>query len=75
MQPIGDDMIVGDELEHCSAEDLVAACRHLEDLEIFAGQRSRLHPGPGWATVLLILRRELAAARLEMHKQGLDEGR
>ena len=29
-----------------SLEDLIVAARHLEDLEIFVGQRSRLHPRP-----------------------------
>ena len=46
-----------------SLEDLVVAARHLEDLEIFVGQRSRLHPGPGWAVVLDILRQDLASLR------------
>ena len=50
-----------------SLEDLVVAARHLEDLEIFVGQRSRLHPGPGWDVVLRILRRDLAMVRRELH--------
>ncbi len=51
---------------HQPREDLIAGARHLEDLEIFVGQRSRMHPGPGWALVLGILRRELETVRTEL---------
>ncbi len=56
---------MADDLADQTIEDLIAAIRHLEDLEIFAGQRSRMHPGPGWALVLTILRRELENVRAE----------
>lgn len=59
------------ELADLSLEDLVAACRHLEDLDVFVGQRSRMHPGPGWAPVLDMLRRDLDAVSAEMHRRGV----
>jgi hypothetical protein len=52
-----------------SHEDLIAGARHLEDLEIFVGQRSRMHPGPGWALVLSIVRRELVTVRTELRRR------
>ena len=61
----GVDETVGD----AALEDLVLAVRHLEDLEIFVGQRSRMHPGPGWDVVLRILRRDLAAVRAELRSR------
>ena len=51
--------------------ELLAAARHLEDLEVFAGQRSRLNPEPGWKLVLEILRRELAAVVVELRQMGV----
>ena len=53
--------------------DLLAAARHLEDLEVFAGQRSRLHPEPGWDLVLEILRRELAGVVGELRQLGVTK--
>ena len=47
-------------------EDLEAGAVHLEDLEIFVGQRSRMHPGPGWAVALAMVRRDLAEVRTEI---------
>ena len=60
-------------LEDHSREDIFVAVRHLEDLEIFVGQRSRLHPGPGWAAVLEILRRDLDQMRAELRRRDIDE--
>ncbi len=54
-----------------SPDDLIAACRHFEDLEVFVGQRSRMHPGPGWAAVLRILAKDLAAVRSEMRLRDM----
>jgi hypothetical protein len=67
-------MIVGGvtiQLETQSRDDVIAAGRHLEDLEIFVGQRSRLHPGPGWDIVLQILRQDLALVRAELVGRGI----
>ena len=50
-------------------EELRAVVVHLEDLEIFVGQRSRLHPGPGWATALAMVRRNLADALAEVGRR------
>ena len=50
-------------------EDLVAAVRQFEDLDIFVGQRSRLHPGPGWALTLSLIRRELEVLRLDLQSR------
>ncbi len=58
-------------LEREGPDDLVAACRHLEDLEVFVGQRSRMHPGPGWALLLRILARDLAEVRSELLVQNI----
>ena len=52
--------MVAHDLEQYDFNELVAAGRHLEDLEIFVGQRSRLHPGDGWAATLCMLRSDLA---------------
>ncbi len=52
--------------EQVDLDDLIAACRHLEDLEVFVGQRSRVHPGPGWTAVLHILARNLDEVRSEL---------
>lgn len=46
-------------------EDVQAAIVHLEDLEVFVGQRSRLHPGPGWDIALGLVRRDLALLQAE----------
>ena len=54
------------DLAGCSLEDLEAAIRHMEDLDVFVGQRSRMHPGPGWATALEMVRRDLALLRTEL---------
>lgn len=51
--------------------DLIAAGRHLEDLEIFVGQRSRMHPGAGWAATLDVLRSDLAEVRVEIAERKL----
>ena len=51
--------------------ELVAAGRHLEDLEIFLGQRSRMHPGAGWAAALAILRSDLAEVQAELVERKL----
>ena len=47
-------------------EELQAASVHLEDLEIFVGQRSRMHPGAGWAIALALIRRDLTDVRAEI---------
>lgn len=54
------------DLRACPIEELRAASIHLEDLDIFVGQRSRMHPGPGWATALAMIRRDLAAVKAEI---------
>ena len=54
------------DLTDCGLDDLEAAARHLEDLDIFVGQRSRMHPGPGWAIALEMVRRDLAVLRAEL---------
>jgi hypothetical protein len=54
------------DLGTCAIEDLEAGAVHLEDLEIFVGQRSRMHPGPGWALALAMVRRDLADVRTEL---------
>ncbi len=56
-------------MDEPSLEDLAVAARHFEDLEIFVGQRSRLHPGPGWAVVLHILRRDLDMVRAQLRER------
>ena len=59
----------------CSIADLKAASVHLEDLEIFVGQRSRMHPGPGWAVTLAIVRENLASVRRQLAARGAGAGR
>jgi hypothetical protein len=54
-------------------EDLEAASVHLEDLEIFVGQRSRMHPGPGWAVALAMVRQDLAEVRAEIALRSVAE--
>ena len=54
------------DLQGYSLEDVAAAARHLEDLDVFVGQRSRLHPGPGWELALRLVRRDLALAQAEL---------
>lgn len=58
-------MLTDIDLRSCSLEDVAAAVRHLEDLDVFVGQRSRLHPGPGWALTLRLVRRDLALLQAE----------
>ena len=58
-------------LEREAPDDLIAACRHLEDLEVFVGQRSRMHPGPGWALLLRTLARDFAEVRSELLLQDI----
>ena len=58
------------DLEGYDLEELVAAGRHLEDLEIFVGQRSRLHPGAGWAATLAVLRSDLAEVQAALAQRG-----
>ncbi len=57
------------DLAACGMDDLEAATRHMEDLDIFVGQRSRMHPGPGWATALEMVRRDLALLRAELTRR------
>jgi hypothetical protein len=52
---------------------LLGAARHLEDLEVFAGQRSRMHPEPGWDLVLEALRRELHVVVQELRCLGVTK--
>ena len=59
--------------ENRDLRELLAAARHLEDLEVFAGQRSRLNPEPGWELVLAILRRELPAVVVELRQMGVTK--
>ncbi len=54
------------DVQNSSMEDLNAARMHLEDLDIFVGQRSRMHPGPGWALALAMVREDLAIVRREL---------
>ncbi len=61
-------------LSSACAEDLRAAVVHLEDLEIFVGQRSRMHPGPGWAVALAMVREDLAMVQRQLRIRGLDGG-
>ena len=58
-------------LECEGLQDLVAAYRHLEDLQVFVGQRSRMHPGPGWALLLRVLARDLDEVRSELLLQKI----
>ncbi len=53
-------------LRSYSLEEVAAAARHLEDLDVFVGQRSRLHPGPGWELALRLVRRDLELAQAEL---------
>ena len=65
--PCGSKSLTADtDLTACALEDLEAGAVHLEDLEIFVGQRSRMHPGPGWALALAMVRRDLAQVRTEL---------
>ena len=59
-------MTADTDLSAQTIEDLEAGAVHLEDLEIFVGQRSRMHPGPGWAVALAMVRRDLAEVRTEI---------
>ena len=59
-------MTADTDLSAQTIEDLEAGAVHLEDLEIFVGQRSRMHPGPGWAVALALVRRDLAEVRTEI---------
>ena len=60
-------MISGEaDLQAETLGNLDAAAVHLEDLEIFVGQRSRMHPGPGWAVALAMVRRDLAEVKAEI---------
>jgi hypothetical protein len=54
-------------------QQLLGAARHLEDLEVFAGQRSRMHPEPGWDLVLDALRRELDSVVAELRRLGVTK--
>ena len=58
------------DLQAYGLEEMILAGRHLEDLEIFAGQRSRLQPEPGWEPVLRLLARDLEAVRVELARRG-----
>ncbi len=53
------------------SDELVRARMHFEDLEIFVGQRSRMHPGPGWATVLAMLAAGREAIEAELTRRGV----
>ena len=53
------------------SDELVRARMHFEDLEIFVGQRSRMHPGPGWATVLAMLAVDRLAIEAELTGRGV----
>ena len=64
-------MTQDDTVQGCANQDLEAAAVHLEDLEIFVGQRSRMHPGPGWAVALSMVRSDLAALRAELAIRGV----
>ncbi len=57
-------------LDGFALEELILAGRHLEDLEIFAGQRSRMNPEPGWDPVLRLLARDLEVVRLALARLG-----
>lgn len=61
------------ETEERHLADLLAAARHLEDLEVFAGQRSRMHPEPGWDRVLEMLRRDLDVVVAELRTLGITK--
>ena len=63
-----------DDLGGHSTEDIFIAGRHLEDLEVFVGQRSRMHPGPGWAVVLQMVRQDLAVVRGELARRQPGDG-
>ncbi len=39
---------------------------------MFVGQRSRMHPGPGWAIVLHAVRADLAEARQQLAARGVQ---
>ncbi len=59
------------DLANCPSDELVRARMHFEDLEIFVGQRSRMHPGPGWATVLAMLAVDREAIEAELTGRGV----
>jgi hypothetical protein len=59
--------------EDLGLNDLLAAAGHLEDLEVFAGQRSRMHPGPGWDMVLEMLRCDLEAGVAKLWLLGVTK--
>ena len=62
------------DLTEFSQEDLAAAVIHLEDLDIFVGQRSRMHPGPGWAVALALIRQDLAQVKVELRVREAEMG-
>ena len=59
------------DIANCPSDELVRARMHFEDLEIFVGQRSRMHPGPGWATVLAMLAADREAIEAELTRRGV----
>ena len=59
------------DIPNCPSDELVRARMHFEDLEIFVGQRSRMHPGLGWATVLARLALDREAIEAELTGRGV----
>lgn len=59
------------DLGGCLSDELLRARMHFEDLEIFVGQRSRMHPGPGWDTVLAMLAADREAIEAELTQRGV----
>ncbi len=66
-------MHINRDTEEQRLQQLLGAARHLEDLEVFAGQRSRMHPEPGWDLVLDALRRELDSVVAELRRLGVTK--
>jgi hypothetical protein len=67
------EMDINSDTDEQRRAELLGAARHLEDLEVFAGQRSRMHPEPGWDLTLEILRRELDRVVLELRRLGITK--
>lgn len=57
------------DLHDRALDEVKAALMHLEDLDVFVGQRSRMHPGLGWETALALVRRDLALLQGEVARR------
>ena len=59
------------DLATTASDELIRARMHVEDSEIVLGQRPHMHPGPGWATVLAMLRTDRRAIEAELTGRGV----